>query len=264
MGSFPLSLVPFQFEGVQANCAWSPEPVFTLEESARLLGTNKHNLRVNVRRKYPEVRLPKGVFNLSTPFGPSLTEFGEVTILLATPGGPQEHVCLTHYGLFRHAVYIRTREARRYVLEYPRIVAAIVSRTLRPPSTVSQLYRDLLSAPRGTLERTAKELARQLGKGERTIWNHLRKIRLGQVTPDGLPIRRVSYSFHHPDRVKALRVRLGLDRRAFSARVGVDMSTIRDWEAGAYGIRAPNVAKLRATCPSPDLAWQFEMPMRPK
>ena len=147
MGTFPLTLVPFHAEGIAAQCAWCPEPVFTLEESARLLGTNKYHLRVNIRKKYLEVRLPKEVLNLSTPFGPSVTEFGEVTITIDTPDGPREHICLTHYGLFRHAVCIRTHQARRYVLAYPTIVAAILSGAIRAPVKIADRYRYVLDAP---------------------------------------------------------------------------------------------------------------------
>jgi hypothetical protein len=38
MGTFPLSLVPFNTAGIWANYTWAPEPVFTLDEATQRAG----------------------------------------------------------------------------------------------------------------------------------------------------------------------------------------------------------------------------------
>ena len=215
MGSFSVSLVPLKFEGLQGNCAWAPEPVFPLDESARILGTTKRYLVKHTRNRHPEIRenpnvipirgmagqsevldavaermgwdLSKVVPNLGTPFTDQ-NEWGELRLTLETPGGPQEHVCLTHHGLFRHAIYIRTSEARNYVLQYPRFICALISGRLRGPQKVAAIYHGILLAPVGRKGHMTQELAQQLGKGVRTIYRHMKWIREGKVDSSGLPL----------------------------------------------------------------------------
>ncbi len=215
--------------GIEASCVWPSEPAFTLEESARIMGITKRNLVYNLRNRHPEIRMPskgvlklrtpfgaenpskggsqtnqylpkrggrpypppKGEDGLSSPFGPSLTEFGEVTLTLDTPGGPQDHVCLTHYGLFRHAVYIRTPQARRFVLRYPEFILALATGQFRAPAKIAARYKFVLSAPtRLHPLRNMWYVEAECGIPDRTIRRHLSKIQQGKVDSSGLPIRR--------------------------------------------------------------------------
>jgi len=82
MGTFPLSLVPKSSLGIEAHCAWAPEPVFDLKESARILGITKRTLVETVRKRFPEVKLESKVLvKLTSTFGPSLTDYGEVRLV---------------------------------------------------------------------------------------------------------------------------------------------------------------------------------------
>ena len=189
MGSFPLSLVPSSFLGLEARCAWAPEPVFDLQESARILGVTKRTLVETVRKRFPEVKLsPKVLVSLTSTFGSSLTDYGEVRLVLDTPDGPQEHACLTHYGLFRHAVYIRTPHARRYVLRYLDFIHALRTGELRPPVKIAVRYRYILDAPHGQRSARVREVCSELNKSKNTIWRHINRIARGHVTRDGLPM----------------------------------------------------------------------------
>jgi len=184
------SIVPFQFQALRTQCSWAPEPVFTVEEAARILGTTKKNLLRQVRHRHPEVKLDQKVFlNLRNTFGSSLTEYGEVRVVLDSPGGPQEHLCFTLYGLFLHALYIRTEEARRFCRAYPLIVEAIVTRQLRSPSQIASRYRFILSAPPRHQAQRVRYLAAETGRSPNTIYRHINRIACGRVTRDGLPIQ---------------------------------------------------------------------------
>jgi DNA-binding transcriptional regulator YiaG len=259
MGSFPVSIVPFQTEGLSAQCIWAPEPVFDLQESARILGIAKITLVKTVRRRFPEVKLePKVVVKLTTTFGPSFSDYGEVRLKLDSTGGPQEHICLTHYGLFRHAVYIRTAQARRYVLAYPQIVAALVAGRLKAPSRIAPMYQAIIDGPRGTRDMMACELARQIGCGVRTIYNRLKKIREGHVTSEGLPVRRrKALQRKYPAQIRLLRARLGDSTDQFAKRVGVTAYSVRDWEKGTWGLRPSTLTKIIQACPTRDLRCLF-------
>lgn len=207
MENSPLSLVPIRDMGARAQCAWSPEPVFPLEDAARILGVRKDNLLRHIRHRHPEVKLEEKVFTkLANTFGPSLSEFGEVKIRLRTPGGPQEHVCLTHYGLFRHAIYIRTPQARSYAIRYPEFRDALREGRLRGPRQVAGDYQYILEAPRGQKTPRTNEIALKLGKSPRTVQRHVRMIVEGRVTPDGMP------RFRRPGPKKGFRA--GVPRRA--------------------------------------------------
>ena len=221
MGTFPLALLPKATLGYGVQCAWAPEPVFTLEESARLLGILPESIRRSrrrypsikgedgssspfwgLRRRFPEVKLaPKVCDGLSHTFGPTLSQFGEVTISLDTAGGPQEHVCLTHYGLFRHAAYIRTPQARRFVLCYPEFLCAITTGRVRPPLKTARQYQWALSAPPRQLTARVSYVAAESGLSRKTIWGHLAKVRSGCVDRNGMP-RRIK-----PGPPKAFRLR---------------------------------------------------------
>jgi hypothetical protein len=185
------SIIPFRYENLQAQCAWpGGELVFPLDEVARLLGVKRRAID-RVRVKFPEIKVPPKVCDgLSHTFGPSLAEFGEVTVILNTPGGPQPHVCLTHDGLFRHAVVIRTWQARRFVLAYPAILAAILSGAIRSPGKIAERYRYILDAPRGQRSGRMREVGAELHRCKNTIYRHLSMIGRGEVTPEGLPIMR--------------------------------------------------------------------------
>jgi len=188
MGTFPLSLVLKSTLGTQAQCAWAPELVFTLGESARILGVKRRAID-QVRVRFPEVKIPPKVCDgLSHTFGSTLTPFGEITIALDSPGGPQEHICLTHYSLFRHAVYIRTPEARRIVLHYPEFILAIKSGRFKSPAKVAARYRYIFSAPYRHQSARVRYVAAECGKNRSTIWNHLAKITMGQVDRFGMPV----------------------------------------------------------------------------
>lgn len=191
MGCIPLSLVPKSTLGIEAHCAWAPEPVFTLGESARILGVKRRAID-QVRVRFLEVKLPPKVCDgLSHTFGPSFTQFGEVTITLETPGGPQDHVCLTHYGLFRHAVYIRTPQARRFVLRYPEFVLALTTGQFRAPAKIAARYKFILSASTRVYRlQNMWYVEAEFGILDRTMRRHLSKIQQGKVDSSGLPIRR--------------------------------------------------------------------------
>lgn len=188
--SDPYSIVPFQLPRLETRCAWAPEPVFTVEEAARVLGTTKSNILRHVRHRHPEVKLPAKVFaNLANTFGCSLTEYGEVRVSLDTPGGPQDHICLTHYGLFRLAVYIRTDRARRFCLNYPDFLCGITIGRIRPPVKTARQYQWILCAPPRQLTTRVGYVAAESGVSRKTIWGHLVKIRRGCVDRDGMPKR---------------------------------------------------------------------------
>lgn len=206
MGTFPLSIVPGSFLGREAQCAWASEPVFTLEESARLLGIKKRTLVETVRKRFPEIKLPpKVLVSLTSTFGPSLTFYGEVYLILDTMGGPQEHICLTHYGLFRHTVYIRTPQARQYVLRYPEFINALASGAFRAPIKIAQVYRSVIESSPGR-DRAAKirEACAELRKSENTIRRHIKRIVCGQATCEGLPV------IHRPGPCKGYRAKINL------------------------------------------------------
>ena len=204
------SIVPFKYENLQAQCAWpAGELVFPAEEAARLLGIRKDNLLRHIRHRHPEVKLPPKVFTKlantfgsseifielmntfrsppkvdlpgRTTFGSSLTEFGEVTLPLDTPGGPQPHLYFTLYGLFRHAVYVRTEEARRFVLAYPSIVAAILAGEIKSVRSVPEIYRNVFAAPWGQRDKAAIAASAQLGISPSSVWRHCKMIAEGKV-----------------------------------------------------------------------------------
>lgn len=184
------SIIPFQFQGLRAQCAWAPEPVFTLEEATRLLGTTKNNILIHVRQRHPEVKLPPKVLaNLGKTFGGSLTEYGEVRLILDSPGGPQDSLCFTLYGLFLHALYLRTKEARRFCRVYPIILEAILTGRLRAPVKIACRYQWTLSAPPRQLTGRVAYVAAESGLSRKTIWDHLAKIRRGCVDRNGMPRR---------------------------------------------------------------------------
>jgi hypothetical protein len=180
-------LVPLRAAGLNTRCAWAPEPVFTLEESARLLGISSGHIR-RTRARYPGIKIePKGDVSQTPPFR---NEFGEVRLTIETPGGPQEAVCLTHYGLFRHAIFIRTKQARTYALNYPAFLEILASGQIKPVARVADVYTAIFNAPHGEKRFAASQAAAQLGKSLRQIWRHCRKIREGKINPDGTPIQR--------------------------------------------------------------------------
>jgi hypothetical protein len=269
MGSFPLSLVPFQFESLQSKCAWAPEPVFPLSEAARILGIKKNAIR-QIRKRHPEVCSPSKVgYSLYPALWPreipefkighglSVNSFGAVVITLLTPGGPQPHVCLTHYGLFRHAVFVQTVQARRFVLSYPKFIASLGCRTVREPTSIAALYQAILQAPWGSRSKALTLVAAQIHCPIRTMYRRLKRLRMGQVTPEGLPARKKPIRFLFPAQVMILRRSLGDSQPQFAQRVGVDPTTVRDWESGKYGMRRSTIPRVLSVCPTPQLRELF-------
>jgi DNA-binding XRE family transcriptional regulator len=200
---------------------------------------------------------PKGVSKTDTPFGPALTEFGEVTINLDTPGGPQEHVCLTHYGLLRHAAYIRTDRARRFCLNYPAFLVALATGHIKPPVRLAPVYQAILDAPRGARYATVLQVAQTLGMPCSTIYYNLRKLREGCVTLGGMPARRKRRQIRFPGEIRLLRSTLGDSQKQFARRLGVDNHTVRDWEEGRWGLRRSTVQRIVAACPNQGLKELF-------
>jgi len=124
----PTSLVPIPVPGGGGKGLWASEPVFPLDEAARLLGTTKDALK-HLRTRHPNVR--KVVDTVST----------------TSRGGPQKTACLTHYGLFRHARFIKTPQATAFIFGYPEFVRALGLRKIRTPLgvDVAELYRTAMS-----------------------------------------------------------------------------------------------------------------------
>ena len=252
------SIVPLQFQGLQTQCAWAPEPVFTVEEAARLLGTTKNNLLRHIRHRYPEVKLPPKVFaKLVNAFGKSLTEYGEVKINLGSPGGPQEHLCFTLYGLFLHGLYIRTEEARRFCRKYPEFLVGLAMGRIKPPVRLAPVYQAILDAPRGARYATTLQVAQTLGMPCSTIYYNLRKLREGCVTADGMPARRKRRQIRFPGEIRLLRSTLGDSEKDFARRLGVDSHTVRDWEIGRWGLRRSSIQRIVAACPNQGLKELF-------
>jgi len=257
MGSFPLSLVPVSVSRIQAECVWASEPVFTLGESGRLLGVGRRAID-QIRVRFPEVKLsPKVCDGLSHTFGPTLTEFGEVKLRIDTPGGPQEHVCLTHVGLFRHALYIRKDRARRFCLNYPAFLVALATGRIKPPLRLAPIYQAILDAPRGARYATTLQVAQTLGMPCSTIYYNLRKLREGCVTADGMPARRKRRQIRFPGEIRLLRSTLGDSEKGFARRLGVDSHTVRDWEIGRWGLRRSSIQRIVAACPNQGLKELF-------
>jgi hypothetical protein len=190
MGTFPLSIVPFSFESIQAQCVWAPEPVFPIPEVARVLGVRKTSIE-QLRWRRPQVKIePKVLYQLRSTFGPSLTEFGEVRLNLETPGGPQEQVCLTHYGIFLHALFIRTERARQFAIGYPHFVRALCVGQIRPAHFVQPVWLRAFAAPHGSKNLTVLAIGRELGFCRSTVYKKLHRIRVGQISDDGGPLMK--------------------------------------------------------------------------
>ncbi len=186
----PYSLVPIPIQGIPAWGAWAPEPVFTIEESARILGVSKRAVE-QVRHRHPEAKLePSEYRNRSYGPGPVPSEYGEVTLPIYVGERSQDHVCLTHRGLFLHALYIRTPQARSFCRAYPELIRRIAVGEVKPLTDLPESYRRILEAPHGQKGTIINELARNLGKSERTLQRHCKWIRDGKVGGNGLPLLR--------------------------------------------------------------------------
>jgi hypothetical protein len=77
-------LIPLRAAGLNTRCAWAPEPVFTLEESARLLGVRRTAIK-QLRRRHPGIAEPAKVGDIPSP--PFRNEFGEVRLTLCHATG---------------------------------------------------------------------------------------------------------------------------------------------------------------------------------
>lgn len=167
-----------------------------------------------------------------------------MTLKLETAGGPQEQTCITHGSLFNHALYIRTEAARQFCRAYPEFVRALTARALRPPSQIAPLWQAVLDAPRGFRMKAVSALAGSLGRSEAFVWNGLHKIRMGMVTPDGLPARKNRGLRRYGNEVFLIRQGTGESYRTLAQRLGVNKSTVRKWEKGVHGPLPRNLAVL--------------------
>jgi DNA-binding XRE family transcriptional regulator len=222
------------------------------------LGTTKRNLLRQVRHRHPEVKLPAKVFlNLRNTFGNSLTEYGEVKVKLDSPGGPQEHLCFTLYGLFLHGLYIRTEEARRFCRKYPEFLVGLATGRLKAPVRLAPVYQAILDAPRGMRYATVLQVSQTLGLPRSTIYYNLRKLREGCVTADGMPARRKRRQVKFAAEIRLVRLTLGDSQKGFARRLGVNNHTVRDWESGTWGLRRATIQRIVATCPNDGLRELF-------
>jgi hypothetical protein len=66
----------------------------------------------------------------------------------------------------------------------------LITGNLRAPSQIGSRYRFILNAPHGHRTARANYVAAESGMSCRNMFRHLNKIEVGQVTADGVPVRR--------------------------------------------------------------------------
>lgn len=76
--------------------------------------------------------------------------------------------------------------------EPARDVGAADSGPTRRQLEILGWYRYILSAPPGLKTKRVREYAKEIGKTQKTIWTHLKKIAGGETTDEGLPLMRRS------------------------------------------------------------------------
>jgi hypothetical protein len=119
----PNALVPIPIPGVHARGAWAPDLVVPFTELSRYFGLSRFSIK-RLRARHPDIRISlMGDDKLSLTFESPTSQYGEVRIVLSTAGGPQEHVCLTHFGVCLHAIHMHSKPAKTYCPRISRVCA---------------------------------------------------------------------------------------------------------------------------------------------
>jgi DNA-binding transcriptional regulator YiaG len=92
--------------------------------------------------------------------------------------------------------------------------------------------------------RAVSALASSLGRSEAFVWSGLKKIRIGMVTPDGLPARKSRRQRRYSNEIFLIRQGAGESQQTLARRLGVHRSTVRKWERGVHGPMPKNLAAL--------------------